>query len=189
MEIYLIRHTTPQIEKGICYGQTDLELASSFKEEIKEIISEINIVKDSIVYTSPLKRCTLLAKEVTPNFYCDNRLKELNFGDWELSSWNDIDKTLLNKWMGDFVNENVPNGESYIDLQNRSISVFNELIEKKYEQLFIITHAGVIRALLAYILEMDLKDSFSIKLNYGDIIKLESTKGKISVKSGLLIDN
>ncbi|MEM9897397.1 MAG: alpha-ribazole phosphatase, partial [Bacteroidota bacterium] len=27
MEIYLIRHTTPEISKNICYGQSDLELS------------------------------------------------------------------------------------------------------------------------------------------------------------------
>ena len=26
MEIYLVRHTTPNIKKGICYGQTDIDI-------------------------------------------------------------------------------------------------------------------------------------------------------------------
>ena len=26
MEIYLIRHTSPLVEKGVCYGQADLAL-------------------------------------------------------------------------------------------------------------------------------------------------------------------
>ena len=30
MEIFLIRHTTPKIEKGICYGQTDLDITTTF---------------------------------------------------------------------------------------------------------------------------------------------------------------
>ena len=37
MEIYLIRHTTPLIEKGICYGQTDLDITESFEEEVSMI--------------------------------------------------------------------------------------------------------------------------------------------------------
>mgnify|MGYP001408870057 CR=1 FL=1 len=28
MEIYLVRHTTPAINNGICYGQTDVDLNS-----------------------------------------------------------------------------------------------------------------------------------------------------------------
>jgi len=34
MEIYLIRHTTPDVAKGICYGQTDLDVANTFEEEV-----------------------------------------------------------------------------------------------------------------------------------------------------------
>ena len=35
MEIYLIRHTKPKVGKGICYGQTDLEIdETSFEQEL-----------------------------------------------------------------------------------------------------------------------------------------------------------
>ena len=37
MEIYLIRHTTPNIEKGICYGQADLDITETFLEEVEAI--------------------------------------------------------------------------------------------------------------------------------------------------------
>ena len=36
-EIYLIRHTTPEVEKGVCYGQTDLNLKNTFPQEAKRI--------------------------------------------------------------------------------------------------------------------------------------------------------
>ena len=37
MEIYLIRHTTPNIAKGICYGQTDLDITDTFEQEVVRI--------------------------------------------------------------------------------------------------------------------------------------------------------
>jgi len=40
-EIYLIRHTTPKVEKGICYGQTDLNLADTFEQEKERILKII----------------------------------------------------------------------------------------------------------------------------------------------------
>ena len=60
MEIYLIRHTTPKIDKGVCYGQSDIELADSFSMEFKEISKSIPKTFEK-VYSSPLKRCTRLA--------------------------------------------------------------------------------------------------------------------------------
>ena len=60
MEIYLIRHTTPAVGKGICYGQTDLDITDSFKEEVAAIIPHL---PDNIqtVFSSPLQRCKKLA--------------------------------------------------------------------------------------------------------------------------------
>ncbi|TAG13399.1 MAG: phosphoglycerate mutase, partial [Sphingobacteriia bacterium] len=34
MEIYLIRKKKKKIEKGICYGQSDLDITESFEEEL-----------------------------------------------------------------------------------------------------------------------------------------------------------
>lgn len=83
MEIYLIRHTTPDIEKGICYGQSDIPLKDTFPSEVKNILKSIPKHFDK-VYSSPLQRCTQLANYIDQNNTIDNRLMELNFGSWEL---------------------------------------------------------------------------------------------------------
>lgn len=84
MEIYLIRHTTPKIAKEICYGQSDIALASTFREEAKGVLQELpkSVHK---VYSSPLKRCLQLAALI-PHQSLDQvpQLQEMNFGDWEL---------------------------------------------------------------------------------------------------------
>ena len=52
MEVYLIRHTTPKIGKGVCYGQTDLEVESTFFEkELHAIQQNLPDTFDQ-VYTS-----------------------------------------------------------------------------------------------------------------------------------------
>ncbi|MBQ1753914.1 MAG: hypothetical protein II002_03155 [Bacteroidales bacterium] len=33
MEVILLRHTTPDVPVGTCYGQTDVPLKASFEEE------------------------------------------------------------------------------------------------------------------------------------------------------------
>ena len=33
MEIYLVRHTTPDVAKGICYGQADIDVTATFLAE------------------------------------------------------------------------------------------------------------------------------------------------------------
>ncbi|WBX78179.1 alpha-ribazole phosphatase [Tenacibaculum ovolyticum] len=172
MEIILVRHTTPNIEKGICYGQADLGVVDTFAEEIKPILKAIKVNDASTTYySSPLQRCKLLAEKLSDTIIFDDRLKELDFGDWELQKWDDINKPELDVWMNDFVNITVTNGESYIDLHTRTVQFLNELKTLKKERVVIVTHAGVIRSLWAYINKTPLDKSFDLKLNYGAIIK------------------
>ena len=117
MEIYLIRHTTPKVEKGICYGQADLDITETFSEEVEAI--KPHLPSDEIkVYSSPLQRCKKLADALFDGLAIDvhDDLMELNCGQWELLPWNDIPKEEIQPWMDDFVNVAVPKGESYVDL-------------------------------------------------------------------------
>jgi len=172
MEIYLVRHTTPNIQKGICYGQSDLGITHTFESETTEIHKQIPIQEISEIYCSPLQRCKTLAKTFDIPIIYDSRLKELDFGDWELKAWNDIHTSEITPWMEDFVNVQVPNGESYVNLQERVLAFYNSLNHASKKRILIIAHAGPMRALLSHIRNIALKDSFSIKINYGEVIKI-----------------
>jgi len=64
MEIYLVRHTTPNVKKGICYGQTDIDINSyTFESELCEIKNKLPSDIDRF-YCSPLMRCLKLAKKL-----------------------------------------------------------------------------------------------------------------------------
>ncbi|MFL9481526.1 alpha-ribazole phosphatase [Chitinophagaceae bacterium LWZ2-11] len=174
MEIYLIRHTTPLVDKGICYGQTDLDITDSF-------LDEASVIKDYLpaavnqVFSSPLQRCKKLAHNLYPDNYVEthNALKELNCGDWEMKHWDAIPQHQIQPWMSDFVHTPIPGGESYTHLYRRVISCFRLLKEKTQGTSAIITHGGVIRSILAYITDTPLSDSFNaFNLHYGCVIKI-----------------
>ncbi|WNH12469.1 alpha-ribazole phosphatase [Thalassobellus suaedae] len=171
MEIYLIRHTTPEIGKGVCYGDSDIPLRVTFSLEAEKILSAIPKSFDK-VYSSPLQRCTQLAYVISEDITLDNRLKELNFGSWELKKWTDIPHNEIQPWYDDWVNKPTHNGESYQELQNRGIS-FLEDIPNDYNRIAIVTHAGVIRSLWAYFKNIALKKSFNaLVIEYGAVIKI-----------------
>lgn len=169
MEIYLIRHTTPDIAKGICYGASDLELASTGEEEIKNVLSKLPSSFDA-VYSSPLQRCHLLAKQITPEPILDDRLKEMNFGDWELQPWDDIPKAEIQPWFDDWVNVSAKGGESYLELHKRSVDFLNSILAGRVGKIAIVCHAGIIRAMNAHLNNIPLERSFDLKLGYGDVL-------------------
>lgn len=169
MEVYVIRHTPVAVSKDICYGQTNVALADTFLEDVEAFKKQLPNDFDA-VYASPLSRCTELAAELNiENVYLDDALKEMNFGEWENKKWNDIDQDQLNHWMGDFVNVRTPKGENLIDLFERVCLFFDKLREKQHKKVLIIAHAGVIRCLWAYLLEVPLENIFKIPVGHHEI--------------------
>lgn len=166
MDIFLIRHTTPAVTYGTCYGFADLDLAATFPEEAARI-QRILPGKQFTVFASPLQRCSKLATFLfgTP-FQTDERLKEVNFGDWEMKTWEQIPETTPKTWMADYLHKPMPNGESYIQLYERSTAAFRDIIAAGKDAA-IVTHGGVIRSILAYATNTPLESSYGIRVEYG----------------------
>ncbi|MTH17285.1 alpha-ribazole phosphatase [Flavobacterium sp. LC2016-01] len=177
MEIYLVRHTETVCEKGICYGQSDVNIAAPFDAIFDEIVSQLP--SEATIFSSPLKRCVILAKHVQNNiktisYQEDERLKEMNFGDWELKNWNEIPPEQLNPWMEDFVNIRVSNGESFVELHDRVGNFLSEILSKNIQNpIVIVAHAGIIRSILCHQTSLPLKEAFQNKVDFGQVIKIE----------------
>lgn len=175
MEIYLIRHTRVNVDATVCYGNSDVELASTFPSELGLIQQKLPSAENWVIYSSPLKRTLKLAAALFPaeQPVIDNRLRELNFGNWELKKWDEINKEELSGWMNDFVNVPCTGGESYQNLYDRSAEFFDHCISKAHEHVLVISHAGVIRSILSLILKIPLEKTFSLQLDHGKISKIK----------------
>jgi alpha-ribazole phosphatase len=169
MEVYLIRHTTPLLSPGLIYGRTDVPLTETFREECELVIANLPTDLD-VVYSSPAKRCITLAGYISTEYITDYRLQEFNFGEWEGKTWDTVDQTQLQLWMDDFVNVTVPGGENMNLMFARLQEFWLELSRQSYNRVAIVTHAGVIRQLLALNRNIPLPQIFDIKVNYGEII-------------------
>ena len=174
MEIFLIRHTTPVLSPGLIYGKLEVPLSTTFNEELEIIKSKL---PDGLnkVFSSPSSRCTELSKEIDSDFQIDTRLTELDFGDWEGKTWNTVDQVALQIWMNDFVNEQVPGGESMMQMHSRVNEFRDDLLQMNYKKVGVVTHAGVIRLMLAIIRSIPLDQLFQIQVNYGDVISCQVT--------------
>ncbi len=171
MEVYLIRHTTPVFEPGLIYGRKELLLHADFPLELEAVRSQLS-GDFEIIYSSPALRCTELARVLSPEFIADNRLQELDFGEWEGKTWDTVDQTALQAWMDDYVNVCTPGGESMMQMRARVGEFWAELGQSGYGKVAIVTHAGVIRLILSIVNEIALTSIFDIKIAYGEVIRV-----------------
>lgn len=171
MELILIRHTKPLIDKGICYGQTDLELDKDYPTEFSQVLTEVG--SHQLVYSSPLIRCGQLAEFIGSEVIYDDRIKEINFGDWEMQKWTEISPEQINPWYEDYVNVRPTNGESLLEMHLRVKSFLAEIRQLDRKRIICVTHAGVMRVMNAILSDIELKDMFELKIGYGQVIRLK----------------
>lgn len=174
MELYLIRHTTPDIDRSICYGQTDLNLKNTFEEEAQVVLDQLPNWFER-VYSSPLVRCHTLAEAIPANeVIVEPRLKELSFGDWEMQPWKSLPQPEFDHWKQNFSHQAPPNGESMKDLQNRVMSWWDANHHDLKSPIAIVAHFAVIRVFMAAIQNTPLEDVFKQeRMEYGAVFRLE----------------
>lgn len=176
MDVVLIRHPRPALGEGICYGSSDVELAAGFEATTDALRTRLGDIADAAIYSSPLRRCRSTAEAIgAPHF--DERLRELDFGKWELLPWNDIARSEFDHWSEDFVNRAPPGGESYASLSGRARAFLADAQAEGHRAIVVVTHAGVIRALLAHALGMPLEKSFALSLDFGSLTRLSLKDG------------
>lgn len=173
MEIYFIRHTAVDVPYGTCYGFTDVPLKASFPQEAEETRKKLEGLIFDQAYTSPLSRATRLAGYCGfPDAIRDERLKEMNMGDWEMIPFNQINTPEASKWLEDYLNIPAKNGESFKDLYHRVSAFLDELKEKPFQKVVIFAHGGVLVCAQAYAGHIKLKEGFENLTPYGGIIKI-----------------
>ena len=168
MEIFVIRHTQVAV-KDTCYGRSNVPLAGTFPDEVAAFKKKLPHDFDA-VFSSPTERCSNLSSKLGyHDVIFDDALQEMNFGDWEGKPWNDIRQAELDLWMNDFVAEKPPNGENLLDLFARVKVFFENLRQQTFDKVLIITHAGVIRCIWAYLLEIPLQNIFKLPVGHNEI--------------------
>jgi len=176
MKLTVVRHTKVDVPKGICYGVTDVPLANSAPDEIERITRDLQKEQFDAVFTSPLSRCRILAKAIRPEQeqFVDDRLLELNFGDWEMVSWQQIyESEQGGVWFNDFIHEKCPNGQSYTDMVAAVKDFIAELQEKEYEHVLIVAHAGIIRTLISQTKQRNPFGVLELPIAFGEIFTFE----------------
>jgi len=174
--ITLLRHGA--VEGGVCYrGITNDPLTAEGWQQMQHSIDCQASDWDNII-SSPLSRCYDFAEKLATNLALPlitcPELQEINFGDWEGKVAEQIDSDALTLFYKDPVNNTPPNGETFIQFQMRILLAWQQLLKQHQgKQILLISHAGVIRVILANILGLDIEHSFKLKIRYACVSRVE----------------
>lgn len=172
MNIYLIRHGRQN--SHLC--NVDVELAREGRRQAELLGKRLENYKVDALYSSHLIRAKQTAEIINKYLYQEHiireNISEISFGEMEGKS-----NEYIYEYYKEFKNEQMkleediayPGGENGRDVYKRSIVTINEIINTDKENVVVVTHGGVIRALITGLLGFDM----SKKLLFGQ--SLENT--------------
>ncbi|MCZ2497284.1 phosphoglycerate kinase [Xylophilus sp. Kf1] len=145
--LWLVRHATPLIAPGTCYGRLDIPADEADTETAADALATI-LPPQAALVSSPLLRCRQLADALVHRrpgrlLRQDPRLAEMHFGTWEGRLWADLGAAALDAWAADFAHHAPGGGDTVQGFVDRIAEVVDELPDG---DTVWISHAGVIRA-------------------------------------------
>lgn len=172
--LLLIRHAEPDEDaRGRCYGRLDVGLSPTGLASAEHLAESLRDVELDAVYASPRLRAVQTAAALETNFEIDHRLRELDFGELEGRTYDEIEREqpeLFRRWMETPTLVRFPGGESYAELRERVAAAVDEVVEDNTDRtVALVSHGGVIRAALAVALGLADDRAFALDVGYARV--------------------
>lgn len=178
----LLRHGKPE-GGDIFRGHSDVAISELGLQQMQAAIDKLSDDEGGWqqLLTSPMQRCQTFASQLSyarglPCAVIDD-LREISFGDWDGRSFKDIaaaDKVLFDSFWRDPVVHTPPNGEPMLTFCQRINDVFWQQVEAfQGRQLLMVVHGGVIRAILADILNSGSASLTCFEVPYASVTRIK----------------
>lgn len=163
MELILVRHgETIWNREGRVQGFSDIDLSDVGVHQARQLALSLKDAPILSIYSSPLIRAQKTTRIINQYhdapIYIEPGLMEMDQGDFEGLSFQELmacEKGFLQKWMSDPASVQIPNGESFIELQERAWKVIEGIVAKS-ESALVVSHNFTIAAILCKIKNVSL---------------------------------
>lgn len=173
MRFVFVRHGVAADVDGRCIGHTDVPLspAGALAVHQLEVGGAVHkMVSSDLARAAETARILSAKMDAAPIF--DERLREMNFGEWDGRSWSDIEQSdgaRFSVWMERWTTEAAPGGETVQALAHRVASWLDEQLADDQlhgETIVVVAHAGSIRAAICLLTNAPIASMFDIAVEH-----------------------
>jgi broad specificity phosphatase PhoE len=191
--IYLVRHGITQANKENRFaGRTDEELLTEGIDQMLLVGERLKECGITSVYCGPAKR-TVQSAQVFGSLFKVPYLPMQEFNEINIPHWDGLTKDEIRQhyneeyptWLNNPETFRLPGCETLKQVQKRAVlAVARMLAQQNSGNLLLVSHLIVLRCLVLYFLELEIKDFRSIKIDNGSIICLsEDDMGRRSIQA------
>lgn len=193
--LLLVRHGEPEAEyKGRFLGATDVALSEEGLRQAAGVARAVHDFRPGLCLCSPLQRArqtaTAIIAETGLEIVIEPALREIDFGRWEGKTFGQIARDepeavdLWAQWSPGF---SFPDGETLAGFQRRVEDLVGRLVDLPEETVLVVSHGGVIRAMICYLLGLAPRDYLLFEVGYATSAVLDIFAGGKGVLAGLNI--
>lgn len=152
----LIRHAETDLAGTFC-GSSNPAINAAGERQLDTLLETLHTMRVEpldIVYSSDLQRASITAQRIADCYSARvcilADLREIHFGAWEALTWQQIEKRdpiHAQQWLNQYPTRPAPGGEPVDRFETRVLGAFDTLASRN-ERAAIVTHAGVLRAIL-----------------------------------------
>ncbi|GHV31982.1 alpha-ribazole phosphatase [Synergistales bacterium] len=164
--IFLVRHGKTDWNHELkCQGHSDTPLNGEGEAQARLAGWRFFGAVFDHVYSSPLSRARRTAEIIMEGSLSGkpiknrDELREMGFGSWEGQSIPHIretEKEGFERWLAAPFSNHPDGGETYDEIRSRVTSFADELKRRDdYEKILVVSHGGILRALIAAMLNFD----------------------------------
>jgi broad specificity phosphatase PhoE len=180
LKVFLVRHgRTDWNDLGLWQGNCDVPLNQAGFEEARRTAQRLSKQNVQILYSSPLSRAyqtaSVIGEILKAPVVVDERLREC-----EISLWNGLtmEETLqrfqreYQLWSTDPLAQ-IDGVESLQSVQNRIVQFLDDLLQRPFESVAVVSHALSLRALICWVLRLPLTEFRNFRLDNASISLVE----------------
>jgi broad specificity phosphatase PhoE len=179
--LLLIRHAEVEPRYQNAFGgQIDMNLSKRGLGQARTLAKFLRDKKFDAIYASPMKRvrqtlAPTLKKSAARPVICP-ALREIDFGDWTGFGWDAVRQKFgiqPYEWLDKIELGVVPNGESTVHFRRRVEPCLRKIIrQNRGKTALIFCHGGVIRMMLAILLDVPLPKTAAFEIEYSGVTQI-----------------
>lgn len=199
MRLILLRHPeTTANTRELIYGATDYPYTTLGEKQVKVVVKHVQTFPITKIITSPLGRAKKLAEAIGEELgilpVMEKAIEEMHYGILEGYNYKEAKKKFVdiyNALLLEDMDYEVEGGESYNAFMGRVHEFLDGLIQQHKDLddvVLIVTHGGVIRTALEYLMDGAIGFSWSMNVENGVMIDLLQEDDRFIINNLLNIE-
>jgi broad specificity phosphatase PhoE len=189
--LWLIRHAEVEARyQSVFGGRIDMELSPRGKEQAAALAAYLHRRSFDALYASPMQRVQQTLAPLLINGFprpvVIPELREVDFGDWTGLGWDEVYsryEVRPSQWLEQLEHARIPNAESAQALRARVEPILKQVLRGHVGgHVAVACHGGVIRMLLAILLDLPFSRMGAFEIDYASLTQVAVLAHRIEIQ-------